>query len=105
MVPLDTYQDCSSAENLQNSQGKFSAQRASRAKLCMRIGTWNVQSMVDTEGPIEVASQRADGQRGEDRKADQIVCELARYDVGWSMHCRRLSGLGVICIRSIGVYM
>ena len=32
--------------------------------------------MVDTEGPIKVASQR-----GEDKKVDQVVCELARYDV------------------------
>ena len=32
--------------------------------------------MVDTEGPVEVASQR-----GEDRKVDQIVCELERYDI------------------------
>ena len=37
--------------------------------------------MVDTEGPVEVASQWADGQRGEDRKVDQIVCELERYDI------------------------
>ena len=37
--------------------------------------------MVDTEGPVEVASHRADGQRGEDRKVDQIVCELERYDI------------------------
>ena len=81
MVPLGTYQACSHAENLQNSQGRFSAQRARRTKLCMQIGTWNVWSMVDTEGSLEVASQRSDGQGGEDRKVDQIVCELARYDV------------------------
>ena len=37
--------------------------------------------MVDTEGPVEVASQQADGQRGEDRKVDQIVCDLERYDI------------------------
>ena len=35
--------------------------------------------MVDTEGPIEVASQR--NERGEDRKVDLVVSELARYDV------------------------
>ena len=34
----------------------------------MRIGTWSVRSMVDTEGPLEVANQGADGQRGEDRE-------------------------------------
>ena len=32
------------------------------------MGTWNVRLMVDTEGPVEVANQRADGQRGEDRR-------------------------------------
>ena len=36
-------------------------------------------SMVETEGPIEVASQSAE--RGEDRKVDQVVCELAKYGV------------------------
>ena len=35
--------------------------------------------MVDTEGPIKVASQGTE--RGEERKVDQVVCELARYDV------------------------
>ena len=40
-----------------------------------------MRSMVDTEGPVEVVSQRADSQRGEDRKVDQIVCELERYDI------------------------
>ena len=43
------------------------------------MGTWNVRSMVDTEGPIEVASR--EGQRGEDRKVDLIDVELKRYDV------------------------
>ena len=28
-----------------------------------------------------MASQRTDSQRGEDRKVDQIVCELTKYDV------------------------
>ena len=37
--------------------------------------------MVEVEGPIEVASQRTDSQRGGDRKVDQIMCELTKYDV------------------------
>ena len=41
--------------------------------------TWNVRSMVDTEGSVAVASQR--GETGEERKVDQIVYELARYRV------------------------
>ena len=81
MVPLGTYQGCSPAEDLQPSQGRkrSSAQRA--RSICCNFGTLNVRSMVDTEGPVEVANQRADGQRGEDRKVDQIVCELERYDI------------------------
>ena len=35
--------------------------------------------MVDTEGPIEVASWGKDW--GEDRKVDLVVSELARYEV------------------------
>ena len=38
-----------------------------------------MRSMVDTEGPIEVASQW--NERGEDRKVDLVVGKLARYDV------------------------
>lgn len=36
--------------------------------------------MVDTEDSIEVASQ-TDGKRGENRKVDYVVSELARYGV------------------------
>ena len=43
------------------------------------MGTWNVCSMVDTEGPTEVASRW--GKRGDDRKVDLIEMELKRYDV------------------------
>ena len=37
--------------------------------------------MVDVTGPIEIAAQRPGGQRGEDRKIDLIIHELARYKV------------------------
>ena len=37
--------------------------------------------MVDTEGPIEIASRRQDKRRGEDRKVDWIVRELKRYNM------------------------
>ena len=77
MASLDIYQACTPAEALQTSQGSNFAQSVSTLKL----GTWNVRSMVDTVGTIEVASQRADGRRGEERKVDQIVCELERYGV------------------------
>ena len=89
MVPLESCQAQSPAETLQNSLGKnqHTAHRANKGKtavrkarnVCRRVGTWNMRSMVDTEGPIEVASQR--NERGEDRKVDLVVGELARYDV------------------------
>ena len=37
--------------------------------------------MVDTDGPVEVASAKVDGQRGEQRKVDLIVNEMKRYGV------------------------
>ena len=43
-----------------------------------RACTCNVCSMVDTKISIEVASQGTE--RGEDRKVDQVVSELAQYD-------------------------
>ena len=69
------------SQDLQPSQGRKQS-FAQRAR-CIRcnFAMWNVRSMVDTEGSVEVASQRADGQRGEDRKVDQLVCELERYDI------------------------
>lgn len=100
MMPLDTCQARSPAENLHISQGSTFAHRARKAKRvqkikCVwRLGTWNVRSMVDTEGPIEVASQGTE--RGEDRKVDLVVSELARYNVmWWLVCCRRPSGLAV----------
>ena len=41
------------AEGLQSSQGKNFEHRMSEDWIC---ATWNVRSMVDTEGPIGVAS-------------------------------------------------
>ena len=46
-----------------------------------RLATWNVRSTVDTVCLVEIASQRADSHRGEDRKVDLVVNELKRYDV------------------------
>ena len=60
------------------------------------MGTWNVYSMVDTEGLIEVASRL--GQRGEDRRVDLIEMELKRYDAKVAAF-RKPSGLEVRCIR------
>ena len=78
MASLGIYQACTPAEALQTSQGR---ERFAHRASSLKLGTWNVRCMVDTDGSVEVASQRADGQRGEKRKVDQIVCELERYDV------------------------
>ena len=85
-----TYQACS---HLQTSQGRNQIARARKARNDWILGTWNVRSMVNTEGPIEVASQSAE--RGEDRKVDQAVCELAKY----GLVVERPSGLGVRFMR------
>ena len=78
MAPLITRQASSPAEDLHTSQG--SNVRAFRAKRLpsWRLSTWNIRSMVDTNGPVEVASQCG---RGESRKVDQIVHVLGQYDI------------------------
>ena len=83
MTPLSTHRARSPAEALIAFQVKsISAHRARRNKpLSWKIGSWNVRSMVDTEGSLEMASQGTYGQRGEERKADLIVNELKRYTV------------------------
>ena len=78
MAPLEAYQARKPAEDLQPSQGNAFARIVSRKN---RVGTWNVRSMVDTEGSVTIASRRQDGQRGEERKVDLVVRELKRYNV------------------------
>ena len=63
MMSLDTHQARSPAEDLHTSQGRTTiAHRARKAEKkksrnVWRLGTWNVRSMVDTEGPTEVATR------------------------------------------------
>ncbi len=78
MAPLVMRNVCTPDEVLQTTQGR---NRFAQSMRRLKLGTWNVRSMVDTKGLVEVASQWADGQRGEERKVDQIVCELERYNV------------------------
>ena len=68
------------AEDLHSSQGSnhYLAQRARKKSKTWRIGTWNVRSMVDTEGTVAIASRRQNGLRGEERKVDLIVSEIKR---------------------------
>ena len=81
MVSLDTHQANSPAEDLHTSQGRPTiAHRVRKAEKnesrnVWRLGTLNVRSMVDTEGPIEVASRGSEW--GEYRKVDFVVRELA----------------------------
>ncbi len=60
MAPLGMRNVCTPAEALQTSQGR---NRFAQSMRRLKLGTWNVRSMVDTEGSVEVASQWADGQR------------------------------------------
>ena len=80
MESLTACQTCSPAEDLQPSQASsHHAHRASKRKpSSWHLGSWNLHSIVDTEGPVEIASSRGD--RGEDRKVDLIVREMRRYN-------------------------
>ena len=81
MASLTACHTCSPAEDLQLSQASsHHAHRARKRKpSSWLLGSWNVHSMVDTEGPVEIASNRGD--RGEDRKVDLIVQEMRRCNV------------------------
>ena len=83
MASLSARQARTPAEDLHTSQGNNhpSAQRRQLKSFKWRIGSWNVRSMVDTEGSVAIASKRQDTQRGEDRKVDLIVREMKRYKV------------------------
>ena len=82
MAPLSSCQVRKPAEDLQSSQGTNHARRRKQKQShSWRVGTWNVRSMVDTEGPIAIASRRQNGQRGEDRKVDLIVRKMKWYSV------------------------
>ena len=45
------------------------------------MASWNVRSLLDVEGPNEVAKQGRGVKYMEDRKIDQVVIELSRYKV------------------------
>ena len=70
MAPLSTCQASIPVEDLRTSQGlNVFAFRVKRLPY-WRLSTWNVRSMVDTDRPMEVASQSG---QGESCKVDQIV--------------------------------
>ena len=81
MASLTACQTCSPAEDLQPSQASRHHEHRSRKRKpsSWHLGSWNVRSMVDIEGPVEIASSRGD--REEDRKVDLIMREMRRYNV------------------------
>ena len=83
MAPLHSFQVCSPAEELQPSQGVCNAQRVRRKQktVSWKLCTWNLRSMVNTMGSVEIASQGTDNHRGEERKVNLVVDVLKRYDV------------------------
>ena len=75
---------CTPAEDLHTSQGSLPRHGAHRARGkqfgYLKLGTWNVRSMVDTEGSVDIASCRQDRRRGEQRKVDLVVEKINRYN-------------------------
>ena len=73
------------AEDLQHSQVKksTSAQRAKqRGFSTWFLGSWNVRSLLDSEGPIETARARSEASLFiEDRRIDQVLQQLNRYNI------------------------
>ena len=70
------------AENLQHSQVK--TKFAHRAKLkgsTWLMGSWNVRSLPDCEGPVETAKQGTESEQSDIRRIDQVVKELERYRI------------------------
>ena len=62
MASLTACQTCSPAEDLQPSQASsHHAHRARKRKpSSWHLGSWNVRSMVDTEGSVKIASSGGD---------------------------------------------
>ena len=71
-----------SAENLQHSRRNTkTAQRARRKSRTWFLGSWNVRSLLDYEGPVETARQHPRTGHFDDRRIDQVVRELERYKI------------------------
>ena len=85
MASLSSCQDCSPAEALHTSQGEptFCAHRASRLRgfSVWYMASWNVRTLLDMEGSIETVRQDCNENVKDERKTDQVVSELNRYQV------------------------
>ena len=68
------------AGDLQRPQvkSKKSAQRAKLRGSAWFLGSWNVRSLLDCEGPVETARQRSEMGVSEDRRIDQVLRVLER---------------------------
>ena len=83
---LDSHLTSSPAEDLHTSQA--CSIRASKAKKqSRRLGSWNVRSLLYSEGPVKTARQGRDTVQAEDRRINQVVQELSRYRVKGSVAC------------------
>ena len=73
---------CAPAGELRSPQARY-FKPAFKAKnhLLWRLGSWNVRSLLDAEGPVETARQGRDTVDGEDRRIDLVIRELARYNI------------------------
>ena len=79
MASLNSCTECTPAESLQSSRGiaKSAHRGAKGAKSFWFFGDWNVRSLLDNEGPIEIACH----QISEDRRVDLVISELLRYNI------------------------
>ena len=46
-----------------------------------QLGSWNVRSLMDAEGPVETAKQGRDVAQADVRRVDQVVSQLNKYKV------------------------
>ena len=84
MSSLDQHSTGTPAEDLQPSRARSNrALRAKRSETTWKLGSWNVRSMLDVEGPVETARQGAKvtNSAKEERKVDIVVRELDRYGI------------------------
>ena len=84
MVSLNSHLACTAAEALQASQPSSVAHRTKLSRVqrsSMFVATWNVRSLLESEGSVETARQTNEVQLAEDRKIDRVIKECDRYGV------------------------
>ena len=84
MVPLNSRLACTAAEELQPSQPSSFARRTKLSRVrcsSMCAATWNVRSLLESEGSVETARQTREISLAEDKKIDLVIRELDRYGV------------------------